>query len=1094
MGKLDSIIVTKVIVPKKRPNLVRRPRLVDFLHEHIERKLILVSASAGYGKTSLLVDFAHDTELPVCWYAMDPSDADPRVFLEHLVASIRQRFPGFGEQTLRQMASYGQPSPNINPLIGTLVNEIHQAVPQYFVLILDDYHTVDRSEAVNQMMDTLLHYLPENCHIILSSRTLPRLTLTVLVARQQTVGVGVADLRFTAQEIRTLLAQNHNIRLSLEQAEDLARESEGWITGILLTTQSLWQGLFETMIRAKGAEGKLFDYLAAEVFSQQEPAIQRFLLDSAVMCEMNVSLCNELLGIQDARQMLQTIEQHNLFITCLEGQEVWYRYHHLFRGFLEERLRREEPQRFGQLHAKAGALTEKSHLWNEAIHHYHRAGAFAEAVRLTERLAGETYRCGRWSTLAQWIDGLPENMAAANPTLLLYRAKIHADTGDLERSIAMLDQAYRAFAGQQDELDMARTLTEKGVVHRFQGQCELAIEECQGALQLLAGRAPHIAALAYRVIGTSHGSQGHFTESVEYLEKALTLYRKAHDVYNVASIYHDLGTTYLFTGELFQAQRYFQQALPHWQKMGNLSALANTLNSIGVIHTYQGEYEQAALTLQQALDKARECNARRVEAYALASLGDLQRDRADYQQALAAYEEALDTAREIGEVAVILYTLNALGETYRLMGEAVKARQLLAEALSAAQEHKACYEIGLHHFSLGALHLGKDQYESARERLEQAKALFAECGAKKDLARTCFKLADLFFRQRDYDMTTTYLQQVLDLIEPLGYHHFLVIDGQDALPLLRHAATAHPWPVSGQAVGQEFFARVYEEVSQTLLAARHPTAPGQPESAPPPPHLPLEIQALGPARVRWHGELVSKTDWDSAVTKELFFYLLAHQQGRRKEQIIAELWGQTSPAKASGIFHSTAYRLRRALAADCLLYEDGLYHLNADLLAWYDVAQFERETSLGGQAQDWEQKIEHYRRAVELYQGDYLEEFYNDWPQAKREELLERYILTLLQLGRLSLEKGDLAQALTYGQAALERDNCREEAYRLLMLCSAARGDRALAARWYQRCQATLHEELGVTPMPETVRTYEEIIAGEKGIEQIVQATTNLHS
>lgn len=1087
MDKLSSVIITKVLVPKKRPNLVRRPRLVDFLHEHIERKLILVSASAGYGKTSLLIDFAHDTELPVCWYTMDHSDADPQVFLEYLVASIRQRFPGFGEQTMRQMAAfYGHPTPDFNALAGTLVNEIHETIPGYFVLILDDYHSVERSEAVNQILDILLYYLPENCHVILSSRTLPRLTLTALVSKQQAAGIGVADLRFTPEEICALLEQNHNIHLPLENAEIWARESEGWITGILLTTHSLWKGLYETMIKARGTEGELFDYLAAEVFSQQEPDTRRFLLDSSVVYEMDVSLCNELLGIGNSRQMLEAIENHNLFITRLGEQGGSYRYHHLFREFLEERLRREEPERFARLHAGAGKLLEKKGAWHEAMHHYHRAGDFDEAARLADSLAGETYRCGRWSTLLQWIEALPENRLAEKPALLLYRAKIHADTGDLERSTTMLDRAYRAFTARNDREGMARTLTEKGVVYRFQGQYALSIEECRQALQLLGGSASPIAAQAYRSIGTSHGSQGHFTESIEYLEKSLNLYLKTDDIYSVASLYHDLGTTYLFTGELFQARQYFQEALSRWQKIGNLNALANTLNSIGVIQTYQGEYEQAALTLQQALEKARECSARRVEAYTLASLGDLQRDRSDYPQALENYDKTLNMAREIDEVSVILYALNALGETYRLMGETDRARKTLTEALNAAQRHKANYEIGLNYLSLGALHLDEGHHDSALGWLQQAEDLFARCGAKRDLARACFKLADLSFQQQDRRATNGYLRRLLDLVETLNYHHFLLVEGRQSLPLLRHSA--QEWP--GPQTGKELFGKIYQELDRNLSAVQSPTTSAQQVSSTLSPSPPLRIQAFGSACVHWNGEVVSKADWDSVVTKELFFYLLSHQQGRRKEQIISDLWEQTSPAKANGIFHSTAYRLRRALSADCLIYEDGLYRLNTDLIAWYDVEQFEKEINLDGLAQD-DEKIEGYRRAVELYRGHYLEEFYSDWPQARREELFEKYILALLQMGHLLLKKEELAQAMACGQTVLEHDNCREEAYRLLMLSSVARGDRALAVRWYRRCQAILREELGVTPMPETVRIYEEIISNEKKIRQTVSNLLN---
>lgn len=200
------LIHTKIKTPRRRQNLLHRERLVDFLHDNIHNKLILIAAGAGYGKTSLLIDYAHDTDLPVCWYSLDANDAHPLTFLEYLVASIRSRFPNFGEPILQALREHTGPVEAVEPFVRLLIHEIEEQVQQYFVIILDDYHEVIENESVNALIDGLLRYLPEHCHIVLASRGIPRrLTLTRLAARQEVVGLGVEHLRFTPDEIQTLL-------------------------------------------------------------------------------------------------------------------------------------------------------------------------------------------------------------------------------------------------------------------------------------------------------------------------------------------------------------------------------------------------------------------------------------------------------------------------------------------------------------------------------------------------------------------------------------------------------------------------------------------------------------------------------------------------------------------------------------------------------------------------------------------------------------------------------------------------------------------------------------------------------------------------
>jgi len=461
--------ITKILLPSQRTRLLHRLRLVNFLHEHIERKLVLVSASAGYGKTSLLIDFAHETALPVCWYTLDASDADPKIFLQSLIASLRHTFPAFGSRTATLLENVSL-AREVEVIVGALVTEIYETIPGYFVLILDDYHTVEESEVVNRILDTFLRVLPENAHILLASRTLPsRLTLTRLTARQEIAGLGVNDLRFTAEEIRALIQQNYQTALSETQATELAETSEGWITGIILTTHSLWRGLFQDLVRVPGPHSHVFHYLASEVFAQQSAELQQFLLGTAILDELVPEMCDALLGAQDSAERLTLIEQKNLFVVRLEQEETWYRYHHLFQDFLQSRLRAADAERWRTLNRRAAELYAARGAPERAIKHYLNAQLFDDAARAIESIAKETFDAGHLTTLARWIDALPAEMLDAHPDLLLRRAMVFSDTGGPTRALEIFACASAIFEKQGDANGIGKTLVNQAVALRNLG-------------------------------------------------------------------------------------------------------------------------------------------------------------------------------------------------------------------------------------------------------------------------------------------------------------------------------------------------------------------------------------------------------------------------------------------------------------------------------------------------------------------------------------------------------------------------------------------------------------------------------------------------
>jgi len=373
-----SMLLTKVLLPQRREDVLTRQRLLDRLYDVVDRKLVLVSAPAGYGKTTLLVDFAQDLEHPVCWYALDRSDHDPRLFLEHLVLSLRHRFPDFGERTRQALAASPDLTHGAPSVVNALINEVVGVIPRWFVLVLDDYHRLGEAPEVGAILARLLTYQTDQFLLVIASRTVPALPLIIqLTARGEVGGLGQEELRFRADEIQSLLAQNYNLRLPDREAEELAAQSEGWITGLLLTAHTMWRGILESLVRARTSEQPVYDYLAQEVFAYQEPPVQAFLTASSTLQEMSATLCREALGLEEVQHFLTLLEERNLFVTRLEGE--WYRYHHLFQEYLQARLRREEESRWMELHRCAANWFQAHQRPEEAVHHYLTVGAYEDA-------------------------------------------------------------------------------------------------------------------------------------------------------------------------------------------------------------------------------------------------------------------------------------------------------------------------------------------------------------------------------------------------------------------------------------------------------------------------------------------------------------------------------------------------------------------------------------------------------------------------------------------------------------------------------------------------------------------------------------------
>jgi LuxR family maltose regulon positive regulatory protein len=1054
--------VAKVLLPRRRGDVLARPRLLNHLYDMVDRKLVLVSAPAGYGKTTMLIDFGHDLEHPVCWYTLDPSDRDPRTFVEHLVLSIQHRFPDFGKRTRQALAASPDLAHGAPGVINVLVNEMVDVIPSWFVLVLDDYHWLGEAPEIGAILARWLAYQTGQFLLIIASRTIPALpSIIQLAAKNEVGGLGLKDLRFSASEIQELLTQNYGLHIPEREAEEMATQSEGWITGILLTAHTMWQGILERLVQANISDQPVYEYLAQEVLYQQSPQVQNFLTASSILQEMSPALCQEVLGLAEAERFLALLEERNLFVTRLEGE--WYRYHHLFQDYLQARLKREQESRWIELHRRAAHWFEGQGRPETAVHHYLAIGAGEDAARVMGAAARDMFVAGRLETLMAWKAALSPSLHERTPRLVLFQARAADRLGQRSEALALTEIAERGYRAIGDSQGLAFTLLHRCEVWQGLGRFQEAMVLGEAVLGLIEDTGIPVTYEALRILGKSALALGQLEQGETYLRRALVCCQEQGGDFERASIQECLADCLWRRGDWSEAIAVLRQVVTTWRELDDPGVLAGALNDLGFYLQPTGEYGEALALLNESLELARRTGHRRHEALALLSLAELSRDLGALERALGACEEGLVIADELGDGFLSAYGREALGLIHRLRGDYGHARQAIEQAIARAQEQGSEYQLGRYGASRGLIQVESGEVEAGLAELTRARERLEQIGAQGELARAQFYIAWALYRAGREAEALAALQQVLATADPMGRELLFVVEGRRVLPLLEQA---HKQGIGGGEVAALLArARTFDSYAQALLQVPSLSDTVDDE--------PLRIYGFGQGRVERNGIEIPVSEWEASATRYLLFYLLVHSYQTR-DQIAAVLWPELAAPKVKATFHTTKFRLKRALGRDTLYFDGRGYQIHPELDYWFDVAEFERlldENEAG-------RRVESLQQAIDLYQGDFLEDCYSDWCMPYREALRERYLEALDELARLLLARRQYRRTIQTLRHGLELDDLREEFHRRLMYTYALSGRRSQAVTQYERCAEILARELGADPSPQTTALYRRILDG----------------
>jgi len=811
---VGPLLETKLHVPRLRRGLVTRPRLSDRLSRGAESALTLVSAPAGFGKTTLLTEWlaaAPADGRSAAWLSLDQRDNDSAVFWTYLVTALQTAAHGVGAGALLLLQS---PQSPIETVLATLVNDLH-ATPNDVVLVLDDYHVIEARD-VQDGMTFLLEHLPPQIHLVIASRADPALPLARLRGRGELVEIRAADLRFTPDEAAEYLNEAMGLTLTAEDVDALEGRTEGWIAALQLAALSM-QGRDDIAGFIAGFAGDdryIVDYLVEEVLQRQPEHVRSFLLQTSILSRLNGSLCDAVTGQDGGKAMLEALDRGNLFLVSLDDRRQWYRYQHLFRDVLRARLLDEQPDRVHELHRRASGWYEQNGERSEAIHHAMAGEAFERAADLVELAIPAMSQGRREATLRRWLEALPDEVITVRPVLSVGYAAALLVHGELEGVEARLRDAERWLG------------TTAGAPESRAPSTAMVVVDDEAFRGLPSAIAVYRAAQAW-VLGDVAGTMTHARRALDLVGADGHLGRGA-----AAGM---LGLAHWTSGDLDAAHRWWADSQASLEKAGHHSDMLGCAIALADIRIAQGRLHEAMSTYERGLKVATAQGPPVLRGAADMHVGisGLLRERNDLDAAL----QHLLTSRELGEhvglpqnrhrwrVAMarvreakgdLAGALDLLDEAERLYNgdlfpdvrpiAALRARVLAAqgkldEALSWARERGLSVDDDLsylrefEHITLARVLLARYTAERAdRSNHEATRLLERLLRAAEEGARTGSVIEILVLQalahqtQGDIPAALASLQRALMLSEPEGYVRVFVDEGPPMASLLRAVA------------------------------------------------------------------------------------------------------------------------------------------------------------------------------------------------------------------------------------------------------------------------------------------------------------------
>lgn len=818
-----ALLTTKLYFPPPRSNLVPRPRLIELLSAGLCAPLTLISAPAGYGKTTLVSEWRASEagrDFPIAWLSLDEDDNDTTRFISYFIAAIQTIKPDFGEITLVSIQAPQPPPAHV--VLTNLINELNE-FDGPFALVLDDYHVI-ATQSIHEALAFLLDHLPVKMHLVVLSRADPPLPLARMRARNQLIEIRAVDLRFTHAEAAVFLNTVMDLALSEEDIGALERRTEGWIAGLQLAALSLHGRDDSTQFITSFGGGSYYivDYLVEEVLNRQTESLRLFLLQTSILERLTGPLCDAVTERTGGQAILEQLERSNLFVVPASGECCWYRYHGLFKDVMRNRLRHLYPDKLPLLHTRAAEWFEQNDSIGAALNHALAAGDRARAARLVEQNALSMLLSGELGTLLAWFKAI-EPQAHESPWLCVYQSWALTLTGQLTQVEPWLQEADRLVSSLKDAGETDDMLGHIAAIRAYgsaqRGEAAEALELAQQALNLLPESNKAVRSVVTMTLGSARRLSGDLAGASRALEEAVRTGQAAGNFYLALGALSGLADLWFDQGRLRQAFESYNELL-RWATRPDgkrLPAAGMALFGLSLICYEWNDLETAQQHIRQSIELCQQWGhigilmASQVMLFRVKQAGG-ERDGA---------REALDEAQRL----VLRYP-----QAPRAAGwvEAFQARFWLEEGrLEAAArwaqnsglkfDDDISYLREAEYLALGRVLLAQGEYAPGLRLLERLGNLAANAGRIGSLIEILILQALTLQAIGDVPQALSVLERALTFAEPEGYLRVFLDEGAPMAGLLRHAGS--------KGIAPEYVSGMLSEFDRMVGTAHMPRQP-----------------------------------------------------------------------------------------------------------------------------------------------------------------------------------------------------------------------------------------------------------------------------
>lgn len=1097
----NRILNSKLLVPGS-PDVLERERLSAHLDPILQKRLALVIAGAGYGKSTLVSRWLREKGVPAIWYSLDRSDMDFTVFLQHLIQGFRNLCHSPVDIPLDLMSHAGTTHRWREAVLFRLANRIQDQLREDTMVVFDDYYRVQESREITEAMEFMLDRLPLSVHVILISRLEPGLRVSRLRAMRAVIDIGEGNLEFTPSETEALFGRCLGTPLGRAEVAALLEKTGGWAAGLVLFHCSLQGGndarIGTRLAQLMGSNRYISQYLEENIFDAQPGEIRHFMLKTSLLSRLDTAFCDEFLQIGHSRHLLRRLSEHHLLTFPIDEKGNVYEYHHLLRDYLRAKLKDSvSGENLSRLHLSIARLLEKSGDSFEALTHFLRGNHFDEAERLLGLLEFRIMLEERLRFMRNCLDQFPDAIKRRAPRIQYLEARMCSLSGQPHQAIRWIKDALINFRKEGEKENIEKCLAELGSYYYYTGNIVEAERLLEQALEAdIENPVIYIQVMTFlilfsAILGKIDRSDRHYQSAMD----RLAVVDSEEKTLGTAVIDLAYSYRYFITGDFIKSQEINLKILELAGSRNAHMLLPLTYFQTAYTGFYLGRFAQGCEQARAGLSLAEIKGIQDSQTGWLhLSLGLNCLGLGNVPDAVDHGKQSLGIFQSHGNRWGMANAWELLHRVHLASGsDPEEAEQCLRKGLDAIEGRGLTVTEGILETGLAGILMEKGRYDPVPALLEKAQAKLIRSDYHtfriRLLAARCHQACG-----RE-DTALECLGAGLETAKTHGYERFAAEEGKWIVPLLLRLYA------SGAAAGviESVFGMAGDRFRNRLILLKK----GEPqeirgpasrilETLPSPPPPPLEIHLLGKFSVCRGGEEIPEHRWKSTKALMLFKYLAANRPRGwiHKEALIELLWPEEPYERTRKRFNVAVSVLRKLLepgiqrAASCayLIRKNDAFQLDTGEGGQVDTEAFSRELKLAERYEptDPERSIRHYLKAETLYTGPFLaEDPYAEWCMTERDRLSEAFLRALSAIMRFREQNGDYAGGIRYAKKCLAENRYAEDIYRKLMYYRFMTGNLADVKKTYETCRKVLADELDCPLSGETMDLYCRLVQAE---------------